>query len=80
LRGGPELEAVLPLEEVSAEDLPLLAEGAVLYWTIGYEQTLTGQRKRVSIIRLRRLPAWTRSDLERVRRRAAELSELFDNP
>ena len=78
-RSAPELEAVLPLEEVSEEDLPLLCEGAVLYWTIGYEQTQTGQRKRVSIIRLRRLPAWTRSDLERVRKRADELSELFGN-
>lgn len=75
--GSPELEAVLPLEEVSADDLPLLAKGAVLYWTIGYEHTLTGQRKRVSIIRLRRLPAWTRKDLSRVEQRAAELDDLF---
>lgn len=75
--GGPELEAVLPIEEVSPDDLPLLVEGAVLYWTIGYEHTLTGQIKRVSHIRLRRLPTWTVKDLERVRRRAAELDELF---
>lgn len=73
-----DLEAVLPLEEVSEEDLPLLKEGAVLYWTIGYEHTLTGQRKRVSIIRLRRLPAWTRKDIGRVKERAAELKKLFE--
>lgn len=72
-----DLEAVLPLEEVSDEDLPLLKEGAVLYWTIGYEHTLTGQRKRVSIIRLRRLPAWTRKDIGRVKEKAAELEKLF---
>jgi len=75
--GSPELEAILPIEEVSEEDVPLLAEGAVLYWTIGYEQTLTGQRKRVSIIRFRRLPSWTRKDIARLKERVGELDELF---
>ncbi len=64
LRGSePEYEAVLSIEEVSEDDLPLLKEGAVLYWTIGYK-TRTGTRERVSTIRLRH--AWSRSDIERV--------------
>lgn len=74
---APEIDAVLPLDEIAEDDLPLLAPGAVLYRTIGYEQTETGQRKRVSTIRLRRLPAWSRADVERVRMRARELDELF---
>jgi hypothetical protein len=74
---APEYEAVLPMEEVSPDDLPLLVPGGVLYWTIGYEQTRTGQRKRVSTIRLRRLPAWSRRDMARVEQRARALDGLF---
>ena len=73
----PEYEALLPTEEISEDDLPLLKEGAVLYWTIGYKQNRTGTRERVSAIRLRRLPAWSRADIERVRKEAHELDELF---
>jgi len=77
VRGGePEHEAVLSIEEVSEDDLPLLTEGAVLYWTIGYK-TRMGTRERVSTIRLRRLPAWSRSDIEGVRRETHELDDLF---
>lgn len=78
-RHAPEIEAVLPLEEVPDDDLKLLKRGAVLYWTIGYEQTQAGQRKRVSTIRLRRLPAWSRADVDRVAKRAKELDELFSD-
>jgi hypothetical protein len=73
---APEYEAVLSMEEISEDDLPLLKEGAVLYWTIGYK-TRAGTRERVSTIRLRRLPAWSRADIKRVQRRAQELDELF---
>jgi len=62
---APEYEAVLSKEEVPEEDLVLLKPGAILYWTIGYETTRTGQRKRVSSIRLRR---------------ARELEELLPKP
>jgi hypothetical protein len=76
-RNAPEFEAVLSIEEISEDDLPLLKEGAVLYWTIGYK-TRAGTTERVSTIRLRRLPAWSRSDLERVQRQAHELDEMFN--
>jgi len=71
-----EYEAVLSKEEISEDDLPLLKAGAVLYWTIGYK-TRAGTRERVSTIRLRRLPAWSRADIERVKRQAGELDDLF---
>jgi hypothetical protein len=74
---APEFDATLPLEEVTADDFPLLQPGAVLYWAIGYERTRTGQVKRVSTIRLRRLPAWSKADIERVDRRARDLDVLF---
>lgn len=74
---APEYEAVLPLEEIAEDDLALVKVGAVLYWTIGYKQSRTGQLERVSNIRLRRLPAWTQSDVRRVTEAAAEFDELF---
>ena len=74
----PEEEAVLPIAEITPEDRRLLIPGAVLYWSIGY-QTLrsSGQVQRVSDIRLRRLPAWSRRDLVRVAQRAQALHEMF---
>lgn len=73
----PEEEATFSMEEVSEADRSLLALGAVFYWSIGYELTLSGNRQRVSLIRLRRLPAWTRREIEDVRRDAETLAHLF---
>jgi hypothetical protein len=75
---GGEHEAVLPIEEIPEDDLPLLQVGAVLYWTIGYRQSRTGQRDRVSSICLRKSPAWTRADIARVQREARALDDLWE--
>lgn len=74
--GAEEYDAVFSLEEVADEDRDLLTEGAILYWTIGYEQR-GGQRRRISEVRLRRVPAWSRADLARVEKAARELDDLF---
>jgi hypothetical protein len=74
--GAEEYDAVFSLEEVADEDRDLLKEGAILYWTIGYEQR-GGQRRRISEVRLRRLPAWSRADLARVEKASRELDDLF---
>lgn len=50
--------------EVSPSDRPLLREGAIFYWTIGYEDTPSGQRKRQSFLRFRRLPPIAASNHE----------------
>jgi hypothetical protein len=76
---SPEMDAVLPTEEVAEDDLELLQRGAVLYWTIGYEQTHTGQRRRISNLRFRRLPAWSRADIQRVKETAREFGEIFSD-
>jgi len=55
--------AEFDLEEVSDFDRDLVQGGAVFYWSIGYRISPSGQRTRVSRIRFRRLPAWSRSDL-----------------
>jgi hypothetical protein len=66
-------EVSLATEELCDFDLELLEPGAIFYWTIGYRYQLGGARERVSRIRLRRLPAWTKSQLDEARERAAAL-------
>lgn len=72
-----EKSAEIPREEVSMDDLELLTPGAVFYWTIGYETSPAGTRRRFSLIKFRRLPAWTEKDLKRVTRTGDELFERF---
>ena len=72
-----EYEALFSTEEVSDDDRDLLKEGAIFYWTIGYQQR-RGQRLRVSEIRFRRLPAWSCLDLKRVEDASREMDDLFE--
>jgi hypothetical protein len=68
-------EVEVSKEELSEFDLELLERGAVFYWTIGYRQRLPkGARERVSRIRFRRLPAWSKAELTATRERAETLS------
>jgi hypothetical protein len=70
-------QVVLSTEEIAESDRRLMAPGAVFYWSIGYRETLWGQRERVSTLRFRRLPAWTGSDIDEVRRKATEFADLI---
>ena len=65
-------------DEVSREDLSLLEPGSVFYWTIGYYIAWGGQRQRSSQIRFRRLPAWTKPELERSAARSKEMMSYFE--
>lgn len=70
----PEEEMELEKEELSDFDRELLEPGAVFYWTIGYRRELPrGARERVSLIRFRRLPAWSRKELASAHLRAQEV-------
>jgi hypothetical protein len=73
----PEEQASFLLDEVPDPDRSLLVPGAVFYWTIGYEVTLTGTRKTVSMLRFRRLPAWSESDLRRIKADAERFHKLL---
>jgi hypothetical protein len=70
-------EAEIFLTEVSEEDRPLLELGAVFYWSIGYHTDRSGQITRSSLIRFRRLPTWTKSELEAARREAESTSSTL---
>lgn len=73
---GNEEEVELPLEEVSEGDRDLVKPGAVFYWHIGYFDSRTGQRKRESVTRFRRLPAWRQEELESAK---SEVDKIRDS-
>jgi hypothetical protein len=72
---GVDEEAEFSKEEVAESDLPLFKPGAIFYWNIGYEDSLTGQRTRVSMMRFRRLPVWSKEELRAAKREAIRLRE-----
>lgn len=67
----------LPLDDIPPGDQELLEVGAVFYWLIGYEENDEGARKRTSILRFRRLPAWSDRAVKRVEAAADDLMRLF---
>lgn len=69
---APDEEAEIALSEVSPGDRPLVADGAVFYWMIGYRDDRSGQRHRESLIRFRRLPAWTSQEMAAGARQAVQ--------
>jgi hypothetical protein len=68
-----DLEAEFSFDEVSKGERSLVLEGAIFYWNIGYYDDPTGQRRRVSEIRFRRLPAWHAADLRNAAREAERI-------
>ena len=57
-------EAIIPLVEISEDDLNRLRPGSIFRWVIGYERSSTSEtKKRVSQIVFRDLPVMTEKDL-----------------
>lgn len=73
--GGNDEEAEFPLEEVSKDDLDLITRGAIFYWNIGYHDKVSGQRIRSSLIRFRRLPIWSKEEINKARDEAERIRE-----
>ena len=57
-----EEEANFLIEDLSDSDIELLQIGAVFRWVIGYSRSVSGTKRRVSQIIMRRLPVWTKRD------------------
>lgn len=75
-RGQPDSEeAEIPLDELDDEDRAAIAPGKIFFWTIGYERTAAGQKRRVSKIKFRQLPRWTARQIEKGRDEARKLSK-----
>lgn len=66
-------QAEFSFEEISPSDRDLIQPGAIFYWTIGYLDRVSGQRTRASVIKFRRLPQWTPSELAEARGRASKM-------
>jgi hypothetical protein len=74
---GTDEEAEFPIEEVSEEDKPLVKLGAIFYWDIGYHTSYSGQRTRISLIRFRRLPAWTQREIDAAKQQAERIGKAL---
>lgn len=72
----PDEELEIELKAISPDDHSLLQTGAIFNWHIGYE-TEHGTTKRSSIIRFRRLPIWTESDIEKAKALEEELKTFL---
>lgn len=57
--------AEFSIDEVSSIHKELVKEGAIFRWSIGYERTRGGTKRKVSSIIFRRLPAWTKKELSK---------------
>lgn len=60
--------------DISMDDIPLLKEGAIFYWSIGYSN-YNGQRKKESFIKFKRVINFTEDDVNRVVDRARKLND-----
>ena len=77
---APDEEAEFALEEVDEDDITLVQIGAIFYWSIGYYKAKHGQRQRTSLIRFRRLPVWTASEIEKAKEKARKFKAWLEQP
>lgn len=69
-----EEEGEFPLEEISDADRELVRQNAIFRWVIGY-RSIGATKERFGRIVFRRLPAWSRAELNEAKRKANKLAE-----
>ena len=69
--------AELLWSEFNDYDKPLLVEGAVFYWSIGHLRKQSGQVRRFSETRLRRMPKLSVAKRREISRKAELLNGLY---
>lgn len=72
----PDHAAEISLEWVTPQDKDLVRPGAVFYWSL-YKETRRGSIRNSQELRFRRLPNWSKSQIQRIRE---ESGKLFQNP
>ena len=72
-----EEEAVIPLSEISEDDLKRLRLGSIFRWVMGYERSASGTKQRVSRIVFRELPVATKQDIAEAEKRARKTAQLW---
>lgn len=75
----PPEEVELDIDEVSGSDRPLLCKGAAFYWSIGYRDTIGGQRERISALRFVRQPHLPQLDVDRIFAQADQLAAFLES-
>jgi hypothetical protein len=70
---GEEEEAEIPISDVDTEDRDLSVEGGFFRLMIAYESPRVGPKKRYTTVQFRRLPAYTKRELDARDREADEL-------
>ena len=68
---------MLSRDEIDNNDQNLIQPGALFYWYIGYRQGIKYSKERISIIRFRRLPQWTKREIEEADKLAEDYAEFF---
>ncbi len=71
-------EANFLLEDLTDDDVELLAVGSIFRWIIGYQRYSGGPKQRVSQLVFRRIPAWTQRDFDYAESAGEELYESVD--
>lgn len=74
---NPQEEVEIELIEIPHDDVNLIRPGAFFYWSVGYEDGSGIPRQRVSRVRFRRLPSWTKREINQARNKAKLFSNLF---
>lgn len=74
---NPAEEVEFDLAEVSEGDRSLVAEGAVFYWSIGYRDSLGGQRERTSSLRFVRSPRLSEAAVDRAFEQADRMAAFL---
>ena len=74
---NPDEIVVLSTEEIESRDHALIQRGAVFLWQIGYRYGPKYPRERFSKIRFRRLPKWTKEEIQHAEKLAEEYANFF---
>jgi len=74
----PDEIVTLDIEEISPSDLSLVKLGSVFYWSIRYADFPGRGRSKESKIRFRRLPNWTKKEVEKAIKTGTELASFFN--
>lgn len=72
-----DLETEFSMDEIDQEDHYLVQEGAVFYWHMGYLDRRSG-RLSVSNIRFRRIPTWSKKELDAAKTRAKAILDRIE--
>ena len=74
---GTRESAEFSFDEISEDDRGLVHEGAIFYWSVGYQVNEFGGRFTASILRFQRLRHWSRKELELAKARSDTYSDWF---